>query len=261
MPLVSAAIMPHSPVLIPTIGTAEIKDQIKNTISAINKIKTSIESLNPDTIIILSPRINKLRNAFAINISEFFEVNFIEFGDLKTKLNINGDIGLALSFKQDEKDMTISLITKQKLDYETSIPLYFLAQNIKPKIIPIESSILSLKDHFDFGKIIKEEICLSNKKIAVIASSLLSHKSSTKSPLGYSEKAKDFDKNIIDFLQLKNRTGFLSMKNSLLREVGEYGIKPISILLGILDEINYTAELECYESPFGIGFLTMNFKM
>jgi len=261
MPLVSAAIIPHSPILIPTIGDEQIKEHIKNTIAAINRIKNNIESLNPDTIIILSPKINELKNAFAINISEFFELNFIEFGDLKTKMDMNGDIGLVLNFKQDEQDTKINLITKQKLDYETSIPLYFIAQSIKPKIIPIESSTLSLKNHFDFGKIMKEQIFLSNKKIVVIASALLSHKSSKESPLGYSGKAAEFDKKIIDFLQLKNRTGFLSMKSSLLKEVQEYGIKPISILLGILDEVNYKAELESYEAPFGIGYLTMNFKM
>lgn len=261
MPLISAAIIPHSPIFIPTIGDEKIKEQIKNTIAAINRIKNNIEKLNPDTIIILSPKINEFKNAFAVNISEFFELNFIEFGDLKTKLSINGDIGLVLNFKQDEQDTKINLITKQKLDYETSIPLYFLSQTIKSKIIPIESSTLSLKSHFDFGKLIKEEIFLSNKRIVVIASALLSHKSSKNSPLGYSDKAEGFDKKIIDFLEMKNRTGFLSMKNNLLKEVQEYGVKPISILLGILDEINYKTELECYESPFGIGYLTMNFKM
>lgn len=261
MPLVSASIVPHSPLLIPTIGDDNIRQEIKQTLIGVNIIKNELEKLEPDTVIILSPKINELKNAFSVNISDYFEANFIEFGEFKTKLEFYGDLGLVLNLKQDEKDKKINLITKQNLDYEISIPLYALAQNLKPRIIPIESSTLSLKSHFEFGKNMKEQIFASNKKIAVIASCLLSHKLSKESTLGFSPKAEEFDKKIIDLLESKNRTGLLSIKDTTLKEVGEYGIKPISILLGILNEINYKVETISYESPFGIGYLTMNFKM
>lgn len=261
MPLVSASIIPNSPLLIPTIGDESIKDKIKNTIIAINTIKTDLEKIKPDTIIILSPKISEFKNSFSINISEKFEANFTEFGDFKTKLNFSGDIGLILSLKQDEQDEKINLITKQNLDYEISIPLYFLMKSLRSKIIPIESSSLSLKSHYDFGKNMKEQIFASNKKIAVIASCLLSNKSSKESPLGYSKNGEEFNQKILELLETKNRTGLLSLKESDLKDVQEYGIRPISTLLGILNEINYKINITSYESKFGTGYLTMNFKM
>lgn len=261
MSLTAAAIIPHSPILIPTIGGYDQREKLKKTISSINIIKENLEKIKPDTIIILSPKINKFKNIFCVNISEEFEGNFQEFGEFKTSMDLSGDIGLALNIRSDEKDEKIKLITKNNLGYEISVPIYFLTQNIKPKIIPIESSSLKIKDHFEFGKEIREAIFDTNKKVAIIASATLSSKTKKDSIVGYTKRASIFDKKIIDLLESKNTTGILNIKDYLIKEVGEYGLKPIMILLGILDEINYKPENLSYEDPFGIGYLTMNFKL
>ncbi len=261
MSLTAAAIIPHSPILVSTIGGYDQREKLKKTIASINIIKENLEKIKPDTLIILSPKINNLKNLFCINISENFGGDFKEFGEFKTNIKSSGDIGLALKIRRDEKDERIKLITKNNLDYETSIPLYFLTQNIKPKIIPIESSTLSLEDHFNFGKEIKEAIFTTNKKVAVIASVSLSSKTKKNSINGYTKRAGIFDKKIIDLLESKNIAGMLNLKDYLIKEVNEYGLKPIITLLGVLDEINYKPENLSYEDPFGIGYLTMNFKI
>lgn len=261
MSLVSASIIPHSPLLIPTIGDFDSREKLKKTLSAIKTIKENLEKIKPDTIIIISPKINKFKNSFCVNISEDFHGDFIEFGELKTNIELKGDIGLVLEIRKDEKNEDTKLITDSDLDYELSVPLSFLTQNIKPRIIPIESSDLNLKSHFEFGKNIKDTIFDTNKKIAVIASANLSNKTRKESPLGFTKKGSTFDKKIIELLETKNKTGFLNMKEYLIKEVSEYGLKPISILLGILNEINYKPETLSYEDPFGIGYLTMNFKL
>lgn len=261
MSLVSASIIPHSPLLVSTIGDFDSREKLKKTLSAINTIKENLEKIKPDTIIIISPKINKFKNSFCINISEDFHGDFIEFGELKTNIELKGDIGLVLEIRKDEKNEGTKLITDSDLDYELCVPLLFLTQNIKPRIIPIESSDLNLKNHFEFGKNIKDAIFDTNKKIAVIASANLSNKTRKESPLGFTKKGSTFDKKIIELLETKNKTGLLNMKEYLIKEVSEYGLKPISILLGILNEINYQPETLSYEDPFGIGYLTMNFKL
>lgn len=261
MSLVSASIIPHSPILIPTIGDFDVREKFKKTISAINTIKENLERIKPDIIIIISPKINKFKNSFCINISENFNGDFIEFGELKTNIELKGDIGLVLKIRKDEQNENIKLITDSDLDYEFSIPLYFLTQNIKPRIIPIESSNLNLKSHFEFGKEIKEAIFDTNKKVAVIASVALSGKTKKESPLGYTKKGGTFDKKIIELLETKNKTGLLNMKEYLIKEVSEYGLKPIATLLGILNEVNYKPETLSHEDSLGIGYLTMNFKI
>ncbi|MEZ7821419.1 MAG: class III extradiol dioxygenase subunit B-like domain-containing protein [Patescibacteria group bacterium] len=261
MSLVAAAIIPHAPILVPTIGDFDTREKFKKTISAINTIKENLEKIKPDTIIIISPKINKFKDSFCINISENFCGDFIEFGELKTSIELKGDIGLVLKIRKDEQDENTKLITKSNLDYELTVPLYFLTQNIKPRIIPIESSNLNLKNHFEFGKDIKEAIFDTNKKIAVIASVALSGKTKKESPLGYTKKGETFDKKIIELLETKNKTGLLNMKEYLIKEVSEYGLKPISLLLGILNEVNYQPETLSYENHLGTGYLTMNFKI
>ncbi len=261
MSLVSASIIPHSPILIPTIGGFDSREKLKKTITAINTIKENLEKIKPDIIIILSPKINSFKNSFCINISENFNGNFIEFGELKTNIKLKGDIELVLKIRKHEQNEDIKLITKSDLDYELSVPLYFLTQNIKPRIIPIESSNLNLKSHFEFGKEIKEAIFDTNKKVAVIASAVLSGKTKKESPLGYTRRGNVFDKKIIELLETKNKTGLLNMKEYLIKEVSEYGLKPISTLLGILNEVNYKPETLAHEDPLGTGYLTMNFKI
>lgn len=261
MPLISANIVPHSPLLIDTVGDKEDQEKIKKTYSSMETIRENLEKLKPDTIIIISPKINNSKNSFYINISENFHADFKEFGEFKTTLDFKGDIGLVLKLKNSEKNENVNLITKSKIDYETYIPLNCLMKNIKPRIIPIECSNLSLKHHFEFGKDMKEAIFESNKKIAIIVSAHLSHKSSKQSLSGYTRKAQEFDKKIVEFLESKNKTGFLGLKESVLKDVQEYGIRPIAILLGILNEVNYEPKNLSYENPFGIGYLTMNFKI
>ncbi len=261
MSLVAASIIPHSPILIPTIGDFDTREKFKKTISSINTIKKNLEKIKPDTVIILSPKINKFKNSFCINISENFSGNFIEFGELKTNINLKGDVGLVLKIRKDEQSENTKLITKSNLEYESTVPLYFLTQNIKPRIIPIESSNLNLKNHFEFGKNIKEIIFDTNKKVAIIASVALSGKTKKDSPLGYTKKGDIFNKKIIEQLESKNTIGLLNIKEYLIKEVSEYGLKPISILLGILDEVNYIPEKLSFEDCLGIGYLTMNFKI
>lgn len=260
MSLVAAAIIPNSPILIPTIGDFDTREKLKKTISSINTIKENFEKIKPDTIIIISPRINKFKNSFCINISENFNGDFINFGELKTNINLKGDIGLVLNLREDEKDEDIKIITQSKLDYELSVPLYFITQNIKPRIIPIDSSNLNLKNHFEFGKKMKDVLLDTNKKIAIIASANLSCRSKKESPLGYTKKAEMFNKKIIELLETKNKTGIINMKEHLIKDVAEYGIKPITTLMGILNEVNYKPETLSFEDPIGIGYLTMNFK-
>lgn len=138
MSLIFASIIPNSPILLPTVGDFDMRENLKKTISAINIIKENLEKIKPDTIIIISPKINKFKDSFCINISEDFYGDFVEFGELKTNINLKGDIGLVLNMREDEKDEDIKLITQSKLDYELSVPLSFITQNIKPRIIPIE---------------------------------------------------------------------------------------------------------------------------
>ncbi|MEI6597017.1 MAG: class III extradiol dioxygenase subunit B-like domain-containing protein, partial [bacterium] len=257
MPIVFSAIVPHPPILIPTIGKENI-NQLKTTSDAFLKLEQDLYASQPETVIIISPHGHLQEEAFTINLCPEFTVNFEDFGDLATKFILNGDVGLAYKIKEKlETKVPLQLISEPELDYGASVPLYLLTQHLpKIKIIPTYYSGLDLTAHFNFGQIIKSNLLVSNTRIAIIASGDLSHKLSKNSPSGYNPKGKKFDKKLIDGL-LKKETGeIIKFKPELIADAGECGLKSIIILLGILEGMKYEPQLLSYESPFGVGYLT-----
>jgi len=262
MSLVFASIVPHSPFLIPTIGK-ENHNLLKTTIESFKKLEGYLYSSNAETLIIISPHGNILSNSFTMNLSPNFEINFENFGDLTTRYAIKGDVGLAHKIRESlEIKAPIHLANDTTLDYGSGIPLYLLTQNLPNiSVIPIYYSGLNQEAHFNFGKLLNREIMVSEKKIAVIASGDLSHKLSKKQAVGFSSKAVKFDKKIINCILKRKTADLFELKQNLIEEVCECGLKSISLLMGILDSVKYEPEKLSYESPFGVGYLTMYFKL
>ena len=55
MPIVFAAISPHPPIILPTVGSPEDRAQVKNTIDALEKLGKKLKEAKPDSIIISAP--------------------------------------------------------------------------------------------------------------------------------------------------------------------------------------------------------------
>ena len=55
MPLVFAAISPHPPLILPSVGPERDREKVKNTITALENLGKELKKLKPDIIIISSP--------------------------------------------------------------------------------------------------------------------------------------------------------------------------------------------------------------
>jgi aromatic ring-opening dioxygenase LigB subunit len=271
MPIKLAAIVPHPPVLIPSIGKENIL-QLEKTRSTYAKIEEALLEEKIETIILISSHGSPGGENFFINIGDEFEINFEEFGDFSAKIKVNGDLELAQTIREDliENDQ-VKAINQPILDHGCGVPLYlFLSggQNIassgelakKIEIVTIHVSNASPKDHFELGKIIRERIKKGRKKIAVIASGDLSHTVAKNSPAGYSPKGAKFDQKLIEYLQGKKYEEIINFDEDLIAGAKPCGLKSIAMLLGMLDGSAYDIASTSYESPFGIGHLTMLLK-
>lgn len=261
MPLTYAAIVPHSPLLIPEIGKENI-ERVKVTEKALQKIRDDIKEKNIETLIIISPHGPIQENTFSMNLSPEFEYNLEEFGNFSVKGKFQGDFGLTHKIREKlETNTKLQLVTEKKLDHGIYVPLKILAENLPDiKIIPIYYSGLDNKDHFEFGQKIREELFHSTERIAVIASGELSHCHTKDSPVGYSPRAKKFDKKLIDLIKNNKVQEIIDLETEFIIEAHECGLRSILILLGILDETKHSANIISYEFPFGIGYLVANFK-
>lgn len=262
MPIVFSAIVPHTPILIPSVGKTNT-ERLRATISAYEKLEHDLYAAQPDTLIIITPHGPIQPESFTMNLNPEFDCNFEEFGDFTTKFTVNGDVGLSYKIRERlETRSKVQLISEKKIDYGSAVPLYLLARHLpKIKVMPVYYSGMDLNFHYNFGQLLKREILINRERIAVIASGELSHRLSKDSPAGYSAKGKKFDKKLIEYLSKNQVEEILKITPELSVEAGECGLKSIVTLLGIMDGIKYTPQQLSYESPFGIGYLVMNFKL
>lgn len=271
MPLKLAAIVPHPPILIPSIGKENLL-RLEKTQNTYSRIEEALKKEKVETIIIITSHGSVKPAVFGININNEFEINFEEFGDFSTKMPVGGDIELAQTIRESMiEEPEVQTINRPILDHGCGVPLYSLLFNNQGKttpgglekkieIIPIYISGLSLKKHFDLGRLIRAQIEKSRKKIAVLASGDLSHTIAKNSPAGYSVRGAKFDQKIIEILQEKKIEEIFNFDDNIIAEAKPCGLKSIAMLLGVLDGFDFGILSTSYESPFGVGHLTMLMK-
>ncbi|MFA5070180.1 MAG: AmmeMemoRadiSam system protein B [Patescibacteria group bacterium] len=261
--LTFASICPHPPLLIPNIGQENIKQVVK-TQKSLEKLEEIFYASKPDAVVIISPHAPLIPESFGINIAEKFTGDFQEFGDFSLKLKYKSDQAFAHRLRErvEKNQFPSVLINQENLDHGNLVPLYYLTRHLPNlPLIPLSFSLLDLKTHYDYGRIISEEIHATNRRIAVIASGDLSHRLIPSAPAGYSQKGKVFDKKLIELIQKREAEEIIRLDPLLIEEAGECGLRSILILLGCLNQKEYTPEILSYEGPFGVGYLVANFRL
>ncbi|MFA7653600.1 MAG: class III extradiol dioxygenase subunit B-like domain-containing protein [Candidatus Magasanikbacteria bacterium] len=265
MSLVFAAIAPHPPILIPTIGQEALK-KINKTKRALEQLEEDLYLSKPDILLVVAPHNNLMTDAFTLNVCTEYETDLRDFGDLSTRLKFKGDIGLATNILEASKDTNVPTVmfSERLIDHGATVPLFCLANHItNANIIPVGfATDLGWKKHVDFGTLIKDQIMNTNKRVAVIASGDLSHALTSDSPAGFNTAGVEFDTKIQEFLPNKNLVGMMQWEEKFIKNAAaDAGFRTILILMGILHDVNYTYKSYCYENPLGVGYLTANFVL
>lgn len=265
MALIKTTLLPHSPLLISEIGQANYNFLTKTT-AAYNQILVDLKKRGVETLVIISPHGQTQDRDFALNVAPEMTIDLKDFGFIPAKLVFTGDALLADQIKNALRpDFPLQLISEPLIDHGSAIPLYLLKDLATSgfKIIIISpASVLSLEEQLKFGARLGAVLRENEKKIAVIASGDLSHRLKRKSPGGYSPKGAKFDNKLIEYLS--EPTGavanILKMDANLIKDAGECGLKSLMILLGVLSNINWQPQVMAYQTDFGIGYLSLDFK-
>lgn len=262
--IVFCAITPHSPLVIPSIG-AENQRFVTQTARSLETIADHCATAKPDALIIISPHGTTAVETFSLNQSPVFDINFKQFGDLETVYSAHGDVARIHHYKELlESAWPITLHTEPELDHGIGIPWHFIQAAFgtkKPKLIPLYPSNRSPRDHFAFGSALQEDMINDTGRIAVLASADLSHRLSADTPAGESHWAPKFDQTVKECLTNDESNRLISLDKDFIEEAGECGLRPISILLGMLHSIEYTPSILSYEAPLGVGYLSAEYKL
>lgn len=264
MALSLAALLPHSPLLIPDIGRSNYHF-LSKTKTAYQALGDKLQTAKIDTIIIISPHGSEEPDHFSISVSPDMKPDFKDFGFISDQTLFPGDPILADQIKNALKtDFPIKLNSPARLDYGSGVPLYLLKEFIpQAKALVIHPAAgRDLKTQAEFGSRLYGLIAQRHKKIAVIASGDLSHRLKKKSPGGYSPKGAKFDNKIIELISdgPTGQSDILSLDPRLIAEAGECGLRPLVMILGLLSGLNWQAEILAYQTDFGVGYLSVDFR-
>ncbi len=258
MAIVFAAITPHPPILLPTIGKGAFQELAK-TRKALETLEEELYTAKPNVILIISPHTSLFAESFTLNAHPNFRSSFEQFGDVVTVKNWTGtpEIAAKIGHASKEHGIPLQLVSEERLDHGASIPLLYLTEHLpNVKVLPVGYSAMSPKDHFEFGRFLKEQIMESGKRVAVIASGDMAHCLTKDAPHGLKPAGALFDKALQSAVKNHDADALLGIDPSLVSDAEECGYRSTLILMGILGDMNYTYTTHAYEYPFGIGYLT-----
>ncbi len=261
--LVFAAIVPHSPILIPSIGT-EHQEKFARTLAAYKELEEALYVARPETIIIVSPHAHMYPDAFSGNASPHYRGVLKEFGDHGTTVRAKSDFLLLDHLHRElrREHVSFTLTSEEELDYGHTVPLLLLTTHLSDwKLVPLSPSLLDGRMHYTFGRSLYQLLQAEQARIALIASADLSHHVNSSSPAGENPEGQAFDAAVRRYVQERDVPALLAMDQHLLEKADQCGYKPIVTLLGCLEQVNCHPKELCYEAPFGVGALTVRFDM
>ena len=260
--IVFSAIVPHSPLLLPTVGK-EHQKKLKKTLAAYKTLEENLHAAKPDTIVAISPHGTALPETFPLFIASHYTTDLKEFGDLTTTLKVKSDLRTIESLRRlrlAQSPITITGITDEFLDYGIAVPLSFLLPRLTgTSVVPLGVSSLLLSAHEEIGRHIGDVLQQSKRRIAVVASADLAHTLTDAAPGGFSPEGKKFDQAVVHAFRKDDRKKILTLEQ-MAETVKSCGLRPIAILFGILDVINCAPAILSYEGPFGVGHLVVQFN-
>lgn len=283
MGILAAYVVPHPPLIIPSVGRGEEKG-IQKTIDSYREIARRVCFLQPEVLVISSPHAPLYRDGFHVTTDQMLEGSMKAFRAPKTRVNVEMDTSLADAIIANAKAHGIATAPStwrdHDMDHATFIPLYFIQlayaearQAAQFKVVRVGLSGLSFETHRAFGQEIAHAVDDANKRCVFIASGDLSHKLKKGGPYGYADEGPKLDRQLCETFKSGNLNELFSLSAGFCNEAAECGVRSFQIMAGALgyrsssdepsqkeDPRAYSSELLSYEGPFGVGYAVAAFE-
>ncbi len=263
--MVICGLSPHPPIIIPQVGRGE-EAQAGATAKAVTSLSQEMTRTGFETLVVITPHGPTFSDAVAIRAQNRHRGDFGDFGASQVKFDYPNDTELvkAIATKANDRGLPVVVLDNPdftrygvdpKLDHGTLVPLHFLkGAGFQGKLLVVNIGFLPYTELYQLGKLI-EDVCQNlGRKVAVLASGDLSHRLEPRGPGGFDPKGKIFDELLMEHLKYFDVSSVLNLPADLVEGAGECGLRPISIMLGVLDGYSVSPEVLSYEGPFGVGY-------
>jgi MEMO1 family protein len=265
-------LVPHPPLIIPGIGDDETQ-QVHDTIVSMKKIAKTIQDLQPDHLVIISPHGPVFHDGVPIwDLSEM-RGSFAQFGYPHIRYEVSIDRNMAAAIRAEAKTAKVPLISlddemvertgiQKTLDHGVMVPLHYLQEaGIDVPVVLLSIGWVSKDELFRLGKAIQRAAVANGSRTVVLASGDLSHCLQENAPAGHHPAGRQFDLFLKEYFAKGQLDKVFQMDNRLVDQAAECGYRPIVILLGALSGLTVHPQVHSYESPFGVGYMVVSFAV
>ena len=241
MSILGAIIVPHPPLIIPTVGCGRERE-VQATIDAYRTAAKQVAAWKPEVLIITSPH----------------QVMYADYFHISPGRGAAGDTPLRREIVRCAEAAGLRAGTlgerDPSLDHGTFLPLYFLQEaGLDCSILRIGLSGFSPLDHYRLGQCIAQAVDALGRRAVFVASGDLSHKLRNDGPYGYTPEGPEFDRQITEAMAAGDFLRFLTMDPALCERAAECGLRSFQIIAGALDGQAVEARLLSYEGVTGVG--------
>lgn len=265
MSIVGAIIVPHPPIIVPTVGRGR-EAEVQATIDAYHAAAKQVAAWAPEVLIVTSPHTVMYADYFHISPGEGVSGNMSAFGAPQAVLNVRYDAELRQELVRQAEAAGIQAGTLGEkdpaLDRGTFLPLYFLRDaGVDCPILRIGLSGFSPLEHYRLGQCIARAVDALDRRTVFVASGDLSHKLKDDGPYGYAPEGPVFDRRVTQAMESGDFLQFLTMDASLCDRAAECGLRSFQIMAGALDGLAVSPALLNYEGTFGVGYGVATFAV
>ena len=265
MSILGAVIVPHPPLIIPTVGRGR-EQEVQVTIDAYRAAAKQVAAWEPEVLIITSPHQIMYADYFHISPRQGATRDMSAFGASQTKLRVDYDSPLREEIIRcgEAAGLQVGTLGQRDpyLDHGTFVPLYFLQEaGVNCPILRIGLSGFSPMDHYRLGQCIAQAVDTLGRRAVFIASGDLPHKLKDDGPYGYAPEGPVFDYQVTQAMAEGDFLQFLTMDPSLCERAAECGLRSFQIMAGALDGQAVEAKFLSYEDVTGVGYGVATFTV
>ena len=266
MALKYAAITPHPPVMVPDVGGKEGLKPVETTVNSMLALTKEVAEVEPEIIFIITPHGPVDLSAITVRMPENMELkgSLWQFGASNVELSykVPKELCYKILEKSAEAGLNVKGVEDETLDHGFLAPMFYLdkAFKKKPQVVSMNMSLGSYKNHYEFGKILREIANSLKEKVVFIASGDLSHRLSDDAPGGFNKEGEVFDKKLVKLLKEKKYEDILLFDPFWVDEAGECGMRTVCTLIGVVEGQKVEQKFYSYEGPYGVGYLVMGYK-
>ena len=263
MPMIGAIVVPHPPLMIPTVGRGRERE-VQATALAYHAAAQQAAAWN--LLIVTTPHCVMYADYFHISPGKGASGDMSAFGAPQTSLTVEYDGELRDEIVRQAQETGIQAGTlgerDSSLDHGTFLPLYFLREaGVDCPILRIGLSGFSPLEHYRLGQCIARAVDQLGRRAVFVASGDLSHKLKDDGPYGYAPEGPVFDNKVTDAMAAGDFLQFMTMDAGLCDRAAECGLRSFQVMAGALDGLSVDAKLLSYEGTFGVGYGVATFTV